>query len=486
MTGLERALKNTLALSAADIFGKALNFVLMAILARQLTPDDFGGYTTVLSLVWFLVPLSDLGLSQVLTRETAAERKRAGLLLFNGLIVSGFLGLGGGLLLCAIAFLGRYPDALRAWIALASLAVVSGTLTQTGYAVLRGLERMELQALASSLTLIVASLGGLTLAWQGFGMGAQVTFFSSAMILGAAFTLGILVRGQVRWQKQVDFTLCKQLLRMALPISVLIAYSVALRWSDILILGQTRGMADVATYGTAQKVIDLISVISASASAALLPLLAQRWRISGQKTHTLFLRALRFFTDFGVGAAAGLSMLAEPIITMLFGGRYALAGASLRILAFAFLFQVVSGPTGTLLIATGEKMRRFVPVIGTVVGLNVLLNLLLTPRWGYMGASWAFLGTSVAVFGVRQWIAAEHFKHAPRMFALLWRPVLAAAGMGGALWVVQPGNLWFAIGLGATAYLLVLGIVGEFQQAPYPELWHWLQERVQYAWPKSA
>lgn len=86
MTGLERALKNTLALSAADIFGKALNFVLMAILARQLTPDDFGGYTTVLSLVWFLVPLSDRGLSQVLTRETAAERKRAGLLLFNGLL----------------------------------------------------------------------------------------------------------------------------------------------------------------------------------------------------------------------------------------------------------------------------------------------------------------------------------------------------------------------------------------------------------------
>ncbi len=39
-------------MSAAEILGKALNFVLMAVPARQLTPEDFGGYTTVLSLVW--------------------------------------------------------------------------------------------------------------------------------------------------------------------------------------------------------------------------------------------------------------------------------------------------------------------------------------------------------------------------------------------------------------------------------------------------
>ena len=476
MSTLGRALKNTAALSAAEILGKALNFVLMAVLARQLTPEDFGGYTTVLSLVWFLVPLSDLGISQVLTRETAADKGRAGVLLFNGLLVTGSLGVLGGLGMIVVAAAGRYPASLRPWIALASLAVLANVLTQSGYAVLRGLERMEIQAFASSMILIGVSAGGILLAWMGRGVEAQVILFVSTAIGGAIFTLGLLGKRILPWETRFDALLCRKLVRLALPISVLIFYSVALRWSDILILGQTRSMDDVAVYGTAQKVIDLANVVSASASAALFPLLAHRWRVSTQETHRLFLRALRFFADFGVGAAAGIAILAEPIVTLLFGGLYAPAAAPLRLLAWAFLFQVVSGPTGTLLIATGERLRKFVPVIGGIVALNIVLNITLTPRWGYLGSAWAFLATAAATFAVRQWIAAEHFARPPRVGSLLWRPVLAAAGMAGALWAVQPGSVFVSIVLGALVYFMGLFLLGEHRQEPYPDLWKALRE----------
>ncbi len=477
MSVLGRALKNTAALSAAEILGKALNFVLMAVLARQLTPQDFGGYTTILSLVWFLVPLSDLGLSQVLTRETAARKERAGILLFNGLMVSAFLGSAGGLLLVLVSFVGRYPSALRPWMALASLAVLANVLTQSGYAVLRGLERMEVQALVSSLILSAASLGGILLAWAGFGVEAQVALFVSASAAGAALTLNLLGRRILPWEPRFDFSVCRSLVRQALPISVLIFYSVAMRWSDILILGQTRGMGEVAVYGTAQKVIDLANVLSASASAALFPLLAHRWRLSAGETRRLFLRALRFFADFGVGAAAGISILAEPIVTTLFGELYAPAALPLRLLAWAFLFQVVSGPTGTLLIATGERLRKFVPVIGGIVALNIALNILLTPRWGYLGSAWAFLATALATFAVRQWIAGEHFERPPRMFPLLWRPALAAAGMAGVLWRLQPRNIFVSVAAGAAAYGLALALLGEYRQPPFPDLWNILGGR---------
>ncbi len=476
MSTLGRALKNTAALSAAEILGKALNFVLMAVLARQLTPEDFGGYTTVLSLVWFLVPLSDLGISQVLTRETAADKDRAGVLLFNGLLVTGSLGIAGGLLMTVIAAVGRYPASLRPWIALAGLAVLANVLTQSGYAVLRGLERMEIQAFVGSLILILVSAGGIFLAWMGRGIGAQVALFTTTAIGGAIFTLGLLEKRILPWEVRFDAALCRELVRLALPISVLIFYSVALRWSDILILGQTRGMDDVAVYGTAQKVIDLANVVSASASAALFPLLAHRWRISTRETHHLFLRALRFFADFGVGAATGIAILAEPLVTLLFGKLYAPAAAPLRLLALAFLFQVVSGPTGTLLIATGEQLRKFVPVIGGIVTLNILLNIAFTPRWGYLGSSWAFLATAAATFAVRQWIAAEHFARPPRMGVLLWRPALAALGMAGVLWIVRPGNVFAAVVVGASAYGAGLFFLREHRQEPYPDLWNALRE----------
>ncbi len=469
MSTLGRAIKNTMVLSAAEILGKALNFLLMAMLARQLVPQDFGGYTTVLSLVWLLVPLSDLGISQVLTRETAADTSRAGVLFFNGVVINSMLGmLGAGILLLLTP---RYPPFMRPWVALAAAAVFSGTVTQSGYAVLRGLERMEIQALFSSAMLLFTSTGGIGLAWAGYGLGAQVTWFTLTTTGGAILTLWWVWHNIPPWHPRLHPQLCRQLLKEALPISVLIAYSVALRWSDILILGQTRDMPQVAVYGSAQKVIDLANVVSTSASAALFPLLAYRWRLSNAETQRVFQRALRFFADFGVGAAAGMMYLATPIVTTLFGEHYALAAAPLRILACAFLFQVVSGPTGTLMIATGERLHRFVPAIGGVVALNITLNLLLTPRWGYLGAAWAFLGTAVGVFAIRQWIAAAHFARPPRMPVLLWRPVLSAAGMGLILWVTRPPSIWGALLLGSLTYLLGLGILGEFRQSPYPDLY---------------
>ena len=473
-----RAIKNTLALSGADLFSKAINFVFIAVLARQLTSDDFGGYITITSLLALFGALADLGVSQILVREVAADRSQAGRLLVNSLLVTGAASLLAGGLLVGVAYLGNYADALRPLIILAALAVFGNTLTMTAGSLLRGLERMEIPALLNSGILFVASACGILLALSGAGIAAQIGVSVVGSLAGAGLILFV-IRGRfaVLRLSAFDFGLCRSLLRQALPVEVLIAYGVLLRWSDTLILGQARPMSDVAIYATAQKVIDLATIFSSSAAAALFPMLSSRWRQSPEATRELYIGSLRFFAAFGVAATVLMVFLAKPISTLLFGKAYLPSAQPLQWLAVAFLFEVISGPTGTLLIATGEQLKKLILPTGLVVVGNILFNWLFAPRWSYMGAAGVFLATSIATFVIRQWAMNEYFEHPPRIEILILRPLLAGAGMAFSLFLLRQVHMIISGAIGMLVFVGILWLSRELKEEPYRHLLQFVFQR---------
>ena len=467
MSVLGRTVKNTAALTAADIISKILNMAFIAVLARQLTPSDFGGYTTITSLIWFMGPLADLGISQVLIREIAADRTKARSLLTNALLTVGFLTCIAGGLLVVIAAAGNYPASIRPLICLSAFAVIGNTVMQTASSALRGLERMEIQALLTSSLLLLSSLAGIIAALTGQGLPVQIAILVISSLLGAMFVLTVIHLRFVPLQWTLDLRFCWSLITQAIPIFILIAYSVFLRWSDTLILGQLRPLDDVAVYGAAQKVIDLAMVFNASASAALFPVLASRWRVSNEDTKRLYTRSLRFFSAFAIAAAVGLTMIAEPIIVTIFGAAYLPTVLPLKLLAWAFFFQVVSGPMGTLLVAAGDQFKKFVPLIGLVILGNILLNLSLDSYFGYMGAASAYLVTALAIFLVRQVAAGWYFDHPPRLGILMWRPVLAGIGMGSGLYFLRSASIFISIPIGMIIFVSLLAVLGELKEEPY-------------------
>jgi O-antigen/teichoic acid export membrane protein len=472
MSTASRAIKNALALSGAELFSKALNFVFIAVLARQLTPNDFGGYITITSLLALFGALADLGVSQIIVREVAADHSQAGRLLVNGLLVTGTASLLAGVLLTGVAYLGNYAAELRPLMLLATLAVVGNTLTLTAGSLLRGLERMEIPALLNSGILFVASACGIILALIGAGIAAQIT----VNVIGSFASAGVIL-WVIRWRfvslefAAVDFSLCRFLLRKALPVEVLIAYSVLLRWSDTLILGQVRPMSDVATYATAQKVIDLAIIFNSAAAGALFPMLSSRWKQSPDATRELYVNSLRFFASFGVAATCLMFFLAQPICVLLFGKTYISAAQPLQWLAVAFFFQVLSGPTGTLLVATGEHLKKIIIPTGLVVVGNIIFNWLLAPQWGYMGTAGVFVVTSIATFSIRQWAMNAYFNHPPRIEVLVWRPLMAGIGMAMILFFAGQKYLFLSTVTGILAFLGILWLNGELENEPYKHFW---------------
>ena len=124
----------------------------------------------------------------------------------------------------------------------------------------------------------------------------------------------------------------------------------------------------------------------------------------GKLTTTLTLAAavaareqLSTFLLVGLPAAAGVALVARPLSEVLIGEDLRTAAASVTpwIALSALLFGLTAyyfGQAFTL----GKKTRRLLLAMAIPAGLNVILNLILVPRFGLMGAAWA----TAASFGL--------------------------------------------------------------------------------------
>jgi O-antigen/teichoic acid export membrane protein len=165
--------------------------------------------------------------------------------------------------------------------------------------------------------------------------------------------------------------------------------------------------------------------------------------------HSLWLTAL-------VAAPLGLggTLCAEPIISLLFGPAYAPAVPALQILAWAMALIILRDTYRQAFNAV-RRPRLDLRCAGISVGLNVVLNVLLIPRYGMRGAAVATLVSETL------WLtmAAYYFSRdvmPVRLLPLLWQPGVAALAMGAVFMLTQP--LFWAV----RALLSVLVYCGVF------------------------
>jgi O-antigen/teichoic acid export membrane protein len=470
MNPLRRAIKNTIALSLADVGSKVFNFIFLAVLARQLTQHDFGGYSIVVTLIAFMGPFADFGISQVLIREIAIDRHRAGKLFFNALLITLGLSCLAWIILTGIAVLSSYPVELRPLIILSGISVIGNTVMLTAGSVLRGYERMEIQGALASVILFFSSLAGIAASLSGLGIDVQIGLAVLFSVIGAMTVLFVVHRqfAPLRWDP--DPELCRSLVRQAAPVMVFIIFSILLHWGDVLILGLVNSMSEVAVYSAAIKIIDVAGIISISAAAALFPALSAAWRESVDAALQLYVQCLRFFAAFGIGIAITVTVLAEPLAVTIFGELYKETAISLRILGWAFFFTTVNGPIGALLIASADRLHKYMLTFALVVAANIGLNFLLAPYWGAIGASIAFIITAAAAFFLRQIVAAGFFPQPPRIYLYLWRPALAAIAMGLCLELLSSQSLFISLPAGWLIFVVFLGALGELKKEPYREM----------------
>lgn len=486
-----RLLKNALSLLSLGVMDRAANLVLTVVATHVLSQSIFGAYMLIQALLMVGGLVIHFGLEFVVVRGVTQDRTQASRIFSVTVVAMSILALlsWGGIV--AAASLLHHPPTVKRLVTVAGASLLGVALSQASVAMLKALERMEVFAAVKGLLSLLFSAAGITALLSGWGLNVLVTLLFARTLVGGVLLLVLVHRAFVPIVPIRDLGRLGLLFRQAAPIALLTVFSILLRQADVLLLGGLRPLREVALYGAATKIVASLVLVSDSFVGALFPRLSALWENSRRASRRLYERSVSLFSLFGFPIALGASVLGGSVLRWVFGETYGGGGVALALLGWAYLFKILGTPPSLLLIIAADRLRHLLLLAGSVVALNVSLNLLLIPRFGYPAAAGVTLLCAVVNAGVGFRMARHYFQPPVHLLRLIIRPALAALVMSGSLLLLSPWRPPLQILSGGLVYLIALIALRRIDlpwlgKVPSPVIWPDRAEDAPAIWETKA
>lgn len=446
---------------AAAVSAQGVKFVLQTattmLLARLLSPQDFGVQGMVVVVTGFLGIFRDAGLGMATVQRREVTHEQTSTLFWINVAIGVALGA-----LCAglAPFLVRfYHEPRLYWVAVVSGAtfVFNGLAAQHGALLQRGM-RFVTVAKIEVLSLAVGSITGVVMALLGCGYWALVGMAMASSIFNA-----VAVILAVPWLPGRPRRNCgvRSMLHFG-GLATCNSFVVFLAWNaEKLLLGRFWGADALGLYGRAYQLITLpVQQLNASVTGVAFPALS-RIHHDADRLARSFLRGYSLLISLTIPITIGCTLFAEEIVRLVLGAKWMAAAPIFRLLAPVALVFAVANPLSWLVLATGRAGRALsmsltttpVVIVGIVLGLShgpvgvalgysSALVLLLIPI-----AAWSKHGTQIT------WADLWRATRPPFLSGLLGAAAgwFVKAALGGKL----PNIPFLVLGLGS-----VVGVYG--------------------------
>ncbi len=452
---------------AAQLLIRVRGVLLIPILARGLGANDYGVWVLVVSTVSLISIVTMLGMPQALERFLAGTTRRddqredflsalALAALATGLVV--LPAVVGARAWAASAF---HQPALAPLIRAGAWLLLATALNQVALMFFRSQREMRTLSGFDLLT----GLGELLL--SAFAVGAGYGLYGAL--------LALLVARSATTAAALWLTVAR--IGVALPrLHHMRAYLVfgvptvlmgLMYWivetSDRYFVGFYGTPAQVGIYSAAYALGGVIVFLRLPFMFVLPPFIYQFWDQQRQQTAARYLDAsLRSYLILAVPMSVGISILAQPVLTILASREFAVQGSPVVPIVVAAMFCYgVSGITG-LVFWLQKKSRQLSLLWVIAAACNPVLNILLIPRFGIVGAAAATL-VSYAIPTVPCVVAYLRLVGRGPDASFLAATIVASLLMAALVRLLNPsgmGGLVLATGLGACAYLGTLALMG--------------------------
>jgi len=377
---------NTALLVASRIVVAAAGLAGVAVATRYLGPREFGQLTVAIVFVSVFGFATDFGVYTVVAREVAKHPEDRDRLVANAFVIGLLLTAGAmllALLVMLVAYGGARRDLIRLGIAILSVQMLFSAAGGSAAVQLVADQRAAPGALAATVASVVFLAGLLIVISLDLGFAGIAACFTVSGAVGLLLPLAV-VRG-VKVRLGRDRELRRRILRWAVPQGAVIVFSVIYFRVDTFLLSFLASDAEVARYGVAYRVLEVLTVLPLFVMGTLYP------EIARQPPHSARLNEIvqGAFSAMALAAVPLVIIFAgfsEDIVAVAGGPRYLTAAPVLRVLTVAVALVFVNAVYFQALVALNRQRNLFLFLIAILVA-NVAMNIGLIPAYGAMGAS---------------------------------------------------------------------------------------------------
>lgn len=446
--------KNATYITISSILLKIVAFLYFGFIANILSPAQAGQYFIVLAIFGILAVFDDLGTTPWLIRHVASERTAKEILPKITAIKLITLPLA-ILLAFAAPIILDYSQEVRTLILIGVGILIADTISQTNFGVLRGERLLKYESLGVFVGQALTTISGILLLvfWS-----QRPEVLIVALVLGSAwnaFYSTYHVVKRVSWSAYIpSYRGLRVLLVGAGAFFLANVFTKVFSYADTFFISKLMGEHDVGIYSIAYKLTYAFQFVPLALVAALYPALS--YAIADDaKSRMLVEGALKYLALIVFPIVGGIYAIAPELIAAYASPEYQSALYPLRILIFSLVFTFLDFPVGALLNARMRQNTK-TGIMGATLVLNVILNAVLIPLYGLVGASIAALVSFVFMFGAG-WVMLQGVLrvHLWSLLRIVSVPALGAFLM--AFTVLQANmNLYLSIALGALVYITVI------------------------------
>jgi len=382
---LRRVIPNTGWLIADRVLRMAVSLVVSVWVARYLGPGAFGRYNFAIAFAMLFGPLGLQSLDRVVIRElvrSPAEREEvlgtAFALRLAGGAAASLLAIG------TLSLLRRGDGEM-----LAMVAILSGAFVFQAFDVVDWWNQSGFQSrrsvLAAGTGFLFAALLRVLLILSHAPLVAFAWAWSAELVIGS---LGLALAHRrresgARWRPRV--ARAAALARDAWPLLFASLMVMVYTRIDQVMLGQMKQAAELGIYAVAVRLVEVWYVVPTAIVTSVYPGLVALHGRDEAAFHDRLQRFYNLMVLISYAVAIPTSLLAPWIVGVLYGPAYARAAPMLALLVWSLPFTSLGLARGAYLNTMNWNGSYLMTVTAGCI-VNVVLNLLLIPRLGGMGA----------------------------------------------------------------------------------------------------
>lgn len=438
---------------ASQIFSQGSRIAVALVLARLLTPHDYGLAAMVLAFSALVIIFADLALGAALVqRENLTEADRSTVFWTSAAVGAVFTLVGVALSGPIASFYGE-PD-VRPLFAAFSLSFLVTALGTTQSALLSremAFRSLELRIMAGTA---VGGVVGIWLALEGYGAWAII---GQQLSIAAVSTTLLWVFSPWRPRFVFSTATLKDFWGFSGSIFGTRLLFYLNRNADNVLIGRFLGPAALGVYAVAYNVmLAPLSRIAQPVVEVLFPAFS-RMQDDKPRMASAWLRGNRLIGALTIPGMLGLIVVAPEFVNVVLGKRWEEATIVIQILAWVGLLQSLQRLNSSVLMACGRA--RTLLWYSVVVLVASLAAFVFGLQWGIVGVATAYAVSSTFVESYYTWLTARALDVSPWALARSLSGVIQAS-LGMLACVLFARFLLVDQGVGEAVRLILLSALG--------------------------
>ena len=322
-------------------------------------------------------------------------------------------------------------------------------------AVFQAWERMHYIAYTNVIAHIAKATFSVLLLLQGYGLYEVILVFLATRVGILGMQWWLLLRRISRPPIRINLRFSIDIAKKA--VTFMGINSVVAIWTslNIILLSKLADEHAVGLFSAASQLMLPVTLVFQSIVLSVFPVMCRKFEDGVQSLKRIFENLVELLLIVAVPTAVGLFFVADSALLLIYGDAdFLSATPALQIMVWSVISRAPNRALGQVLLASHrEQVSLRIVVINTFISLA--FGLVLISQFGVVGAAISALLTRVVDL-LQHHVPVSRLLSGIPWARLSWKPVVAAAVMGGFLMMLGDQNLTITIAAGAALYTLSL------------------------------